>query len=73
MKTELLLPIELHKLGLEEIGTIFVLMSSPYMNDILRRYWESQYIFRKTVASLTEEGIIMVDDKGELQIDLTWV
>ena len=73
MKTELTLPIELYKLGLEEIGAIFILMSTPYMEDKFKRYWETHKGFQRAISDLKNDEIIIDEDGQDMQIDLTWV
>jgi hypothetical protein len=72
MKTEIILPTELYKLGLEEIGAIFVLMSSPYMEYKYKLFWENHRGFQQAISVLKEDEII-VDKENDFQIDLTWV
>lgn len=73
MKTELILPIELYKLGLEEIGAIFVLMASPYMEDEFKKYWQGNTQFQGIIFDLKNDEIIIEEEGHDLQIDLTWV
>ena len=72
MKTELTLPIEMYKLGLNEMGAIFILMASPDMEDQYKLFWEQNTDFKKAVADLVEDEIVITKN-GEVEIDLTWV
>lgn len=73
MKTEITLPIELYKLGLDEIGAIFILMASPHMEEKYKKYWEDNYGFKKVLEILKKDEIVSLDENNKLNIDLTWV
>jgi hypothetical protein len=75
MKNEIILPIELasSKLSLADIGTLFVLMCIPHMNDEDRQRWSSYSDFTEEVAYLIDEGIVIpsqVDGDLHVEIDL---
>ena len=73
MKTELTLPIEMYKLSLMEIGTIFILLSLPHMDKEFIEYWNNNLLFQDTLKKLKQEEIIIQDDNESLEIDLTWI
>jgi hypothetical protein len=69
---DITLPIELYKLDLSEIGAIFVLMATPYMDDSFKSYWDTNDNFRIILNRLIDEEIILNTNEG-VEVDLTWV
>ena len=72
MKTEITLPIELHKLNnLNDVGTTFILMTMPYMEEETKQYWIDNFEFQTSLKHLKHDGIITMRNNSEIEIDLT--
>ncbi len=69
---EVRLPIELSKLSVEEIGTIFLIMVMPYLDDESKLRWATDSTFIRTILDLKQEEIVTISNDG-VDIDLTWI
>lgn len=71
-KSNIEIPVSLieEDLTISEIGAIVVLLASVSdINWSVKRLWNSDRSFVKTIANLQREGIVSYDEEGEITID----
>jgi hypothetical protein len=71
-KSNIEIPVSLieEDLTISEIGAIVVLLASiSDINWSVKRLWNSDRSFVKTIANLQREGIVSYDEEGEITID----
>ena len=74
MKQDITMPIELaYNLSLDEMGVIFVLLSSPYLEEETQRKWTDNDHFQMVLKTLRDRKIVTNNDVGEIDIDITKV
>jgi hypothetical protein len=51
-----------------ELGTVFVLMASPYLNWSSKQLWQMDKTFSKDLLSLQKQGIVNQDEQGNITV-----
>lgn len=64
------LPISIveENLTTSELGTVFVLMASPYLNWSSKQLWQMDKTFSKDLLSLQKQGIVIQDEQGNISV-----
>lgn len=69
---DITLPLDVAKLSVEEIGTIFLVMAMPHLTDDEKVRWATDEVFISTIKDLIKEEIIVISN-DEVEINLTWI
>jgi hypothetical protein len=51
-----------------ELGTVLVLMASPYLNWASKQLWQMDKTFSKDLLSLQKQGIVNQDEQGNITV-----
>lgn len=51
-----------------ELGTIFILMASPYLSWSSKQLWQMDKTFSKDLASLQKQGVVIQQDDGSITV-----